>query len=79
MLREVRHRPVTCKCTDPCRKTTFLLEITLLHFLVGWWEEGHLCRTKQQLRRLTERFAALGAEEGLKPRARRSKVRGEET
>ena len=29
---------LTWKCTDPCRKTTFLLEGACLHFHVGWWE-----------------------------------------
>ena len=32
---------LTWKCTDPCRKTTFLLENAFLHFHVSWWE-GHL-------------------------------------
>ena len=29
---------LTWKCTDPCRKTTFLLERAFLHFHVSWWE-----------------------------------------
>ena len=29
---------LTWKCTDPCRKTTFLLERTFLHFHVSWWK-----------------------------------------
>ena len=28
----------TWKCTDPCRKTTFLLERAFWHFHVSWWE-----------------------------------------
>ena len=33
---------LTLKCTDPCRKTTFLLEGAFLHFHVGWWEGKYL-------------------------------------
>ena len=29
---------LTWKCTDLCRKTTFLLERAFLHFHVSWWE-----------------------------------------
>ena len=29
---------LTWKCTDPCRKTTFLLERAFLHFHVSWWQ-----------------------------------------
>ena len=29
---------LTWKCTDPCRKTTFLLERALLQLHVSWWE-----------------------------------------
>ena len=28
------------KCTDPCRKTTFLLERAFWHFHVSLWEGG---------------------------------------
>ena len=29
---------LTWKCTDPCGKTTFLLERAFWHFHVSWWE-----------------------------------------
>ena len=30
--------PLTRKCTDHCRKTTFLLETGFVHFHDSWWE-----------------------------------------
>ena len=35
---KVPSHQLTWKCTDPCRKTTFLLERAFLHFHVSWWE-----------------------------------------
>ena len=33
---------LTWKRTDPCRKSTFLLERAFLHFHVSWWKGGLL-------------------------------------
>ena len=35
---ELPSHQLTWKCTDPCRKTTVLLERAFLHFHVSWWE-----------------------------------------
>ena len=37
---ELPSHQLTWKCTDPCRKTTFLLERAFLHFHVGWSESA---------------------------------------
>ena len=40
--------PLTWKCTDPCRKTTFPLKRAFLHFRGSWWEGIHFlgCHVK---------------------------------
>ena len=33
---------LTWKCTDPCKKVTFLVERAFLHFHVSWWKGNKL-------------------------------------
>ena len=44
------HR-LTWKCTNTCRKTTFLVEMKFVHFHVGWWE-GNGIRQEIPLKRI---------------------------
>ena len=43
---EIHSHQLTWKCTDPCRKTTFLLERALYSMLVGGYciSLSHVCR-----------------------------------
>ena len=53
------HR-LTWKCTDPCKKITFLLERGFVHFHVSWWEGYYL----------VENFPPLvGYKQGYYPRS----------
>ena len=45
----------TWKCTNPCRKTTFLLERAFLHFHVSWWEGIHICPAVKSIPTLNQR------------------------
>ena len=44
---KVPSHQLTWKCTDPCRKTTCLLERAFLHFHDGWWEGCSSCGGQQ--------------------------------